>query len=54
MLESVDIAVRLYKMTLDNKKLVSRLEQQLKLRRSPASAPEQEPPARKKGRPASR
>ncbi|HYO72219.1 MAG TPA: response regulator transcription factor [Archangium sp.] len=55
LLEAVDIAVRLYKMTLDNKKLVARLEQELKRRRGPASSPAQEElPPRKKGRPTGR
>ncbi|HLL02347.1 MAG TPA: response regulator transcription factor [Myxococcaceae bacterium] len=34
LLESVDIAVRLYKITLDNKRLVTRLEQEMKQRRN--------------------
>lgn len=50
LMESVDIAVRLYKMTLDNKKLVARMEKELRQRRGPAASPAQEPPSRKKDR----
>ncbi len=54
LMEAVDVAVRLYKMTLDNKKLVARLEQELKQRRGAASSPVQEALPRKKDRPPSR